>query len=817
MSAIGQGWLGDLRHGVRVLAGAPLFAIAAIATLGLGIGANTALFSVVDAILVRPLPYAHGDRLVVLRQRSPKANIDDLGFSVAEVNDYRERCRSLDALAEHHTMNFILLGRSEPERVRAGVVSSNMFDLLGVKLLMGRGLVASDEAPGAPPVIVLAHHYWQEEHGGDPAVVGKSFRMNDREHVVVGVLPSMPQWPDRNDVYMPTTACPTRSSQRFIDSRTARMMTVVARLAPGVEVSRAEADVSKVARQLETEHPDAYPENAGYAASVLALEEELSRTARPTFVLLLATSAFVLLVACANVANLLLARIVGREREAAIRLALGASRLRLLRQLVTETTLLALCGGVVGVAIAAWSLPALASFAARFTTRAEAIALDSRALAFTLVVALACGLVFGALPALAASSAVADALKKGNLQATPGVSRHRLRKLLVVGQVSLSFTLVIGAMLMARSFVELHRVEAGFDPENVLSVTYSPNWSRVTTAQAYRDLHLAILQDVETQPGVVAAAVAPRAPLTREAREGGPYERVLRIEGRASQEIDFSVRADFRTVTPRYFDVVGVPILSGRGFTDADSESAPKVALVSVSLARRHWPGADPLGARVAFGRQEDWATVVGIVGDVRQYGLGADPVDAVYVPVAQQPGGSTIVVRARRDPLTLAAQVRAAVHRHDPEAAITSVETLEQARSESLAPSRLTAVLLGAFAAIALAITATGIGAVLALWVGQRTRELGVRLAIGAWPGSILWMVVRQGLVLVGIAIPLGIAGALALGRSMRTLLFGVAPTDPVSFALVGLVLLVVASIACLLPAIRATRIQPMDALRCE
>src|SRR5262249_53692590 len=447
----------------------PGFTFVALVTLALGIGANTAIFSVIYGVLMRPLPYQDGKRLVVLHHSLKAAHVDDMSFSVKEINDYREQNHTLEGVAEHHSMSFTLLGRNEPQRVQTAVVSANFFDLLGVKPLLGRTFVSSDDQKGADAVLVLSYKYWREGHTGDPNIVGKVFTMNDKPHTVIGVLPPIPQYPVESDVYMPTVACPSRSSDAALTNRKYRLMDVFGRLKDGVSVEQAQADLAVIATNLRDTYPDAYPENGGYSAGAELLQTELTRQAKPTFLVLLGTAGLVLLIACANVANLMLARLMRRDREIAIRTSLGAGRGRLIRQLLTESTLLAMLGGAVGLLFAAWGLRLLVSFAERFTARASEISIDGFVFLFTLAVSIATGLAVGLMPALCSDKNLTSTLKEGGGRSSAGFAKQRTRSLLIVAQVSLSFVLLISAGLMLRSFIKLQQVNPGFNPESVLT------------------------------------------------------------------------------------------------------------------------------------------------------------------------------------------------------------------------------------------------------------------------------------------------------------------------------------------------------------
>ncbi|MCI0486101.1 MAG: ABC transporter permease [Blastocatellia bacterium] len=807
----------DLCYGFRMLVKRPGFTVVALIVLALGIGANTSIFSVVYGVLLRPLPYSEGDRLIHIRQQQSLADVENMEFSVGEINDYRDRNQTLDALVEYHSMSFTLFGRGEPERVQTGVVSTNFFDVLGASPLLGRGFLLEDNAPGAEAVLVLSYGYWQRSFKGDPGVVGQVFEMNDRPHRVVGVLPAVPQYPDENDVYMPTSACPTRSSERFIASRNSRMMSVFGRLKPGVTVESAEEDIARVAAGFKNEHPECYPGNLGFAATAIPLREELTRRARPTLLILLGTVGLVLLIACANVANLTLARLISREREIAVRISCGAGRGRLIRQLLTESTMLALAGGALGLVVAAWGLDLLVAFAARFTTRAAEIQIDGSVLLFTLAVSIVTGVAFGLVPAFYSEKDLVASLKEGGCHLTGAASRKRMRSLLIVIQVAVSFVLLIGAGLMARSLIKLQQVDPGFNPERVLSMRITPNWSKYRKAQQYKDFFEELLKRVQSHPEVLSAAVASTYPLNRSAIENGPWNCGFQIEGRPSPKGELPPQADYRVVSTDYFRTLRMSMVRGRPFTDKDDANAPGVAIINESMARHHWGDEDPIGKRVFLEEGDGWLTIVGVVGNVKQYGLDSETTDELYRPFAQHTAGRGILVRTVAEPLDLARQMRDTVYDIDPETAVTEIQTLEEARSESLASPRLTTTLLGLFAMLALTITVAGISGVMALSVSQRTHEIGVRMALGASQKEILWMVMRQGMAMVLIGLALGIAGAFALSRFLTGMLFGIEPTDWITYIAVLLILIASAAVACFVPARRVTAIDPMTALRIE
>jgi predicted permease len=808
----------DVKYGIRSLRRNPGFTSVVALTLGLGIGANTAVFSVVRGVLLRPLPYGNGQQLVALHQPAAGAGIQDLGFSVKEVHDYGSLTPSLEDVVEYHSMNFTLLGGPEPQRVRTGVVSAQYFRLLGVEPILGRTFRDGEDALGAEPVLVLSHSYWQQKLGGDPSVVGRTFEMNDRVHTVVGVLPPLPVYPDENDVYMPASACPFRSRPSVLEDRGVRGYQAFARVKTGVPLERAQKDVATITERLKKEYPEAYPNGLDPTSTLVPLHEEMVKDARPTLLVLLGTVGLVLLIACANVANLTLARLSDRGRELGVRAALGAGRGRLLRQLLTESTLVALLGGALGLVVAVLTRDALVQFAARFTPRAEEVQIDAGVLAFTLGATVLTGLLVGSLPGLPAFERLARALA-GDGRTTAGRARQRLRAGLAVSQLALSFMLLIGAALMLRSFAKLQQVDAGFRSENVLTMTIDLNWSKYTTAEHHADRERVLKvfeplwERVRGIPGVVTAGTAWTFPLNSSFTSNGTYM----IEG-VHQEGQALPTAEFRGASPEYFDALGVPVMQGRVFDAHDREDAEPVVVVSRGLAQRRFGTEDPLAKRISVDDGKTWGRVVGVVGDVRQTGLAQDPPDLVYVPFARFPGyTSTLFVRTIGDPRAMGDQVRKEVIALDPQAVVSNVRTLETIRHEALASPRLTAFLLGLFAFVALAISAAGLAGVLAYSVSQRTREIGIRIALGAAPRSVLHMLLGQGMVSVGIGLLVGLVGALGLSRLVSGLLFGVAPTDPMCFVGSAVVLVIVALVASFLPARRATGIDPMLALRTE
>jgi predicted permease len=802
----------DIRFGMRMIRRNPGSAAVAALTLALGIGLNVSIFSAVDAVLLRPLPYQTGDRLIRIRQPAPGLQVEDERLSPPEVRDLAAESRTLDAVLEYHSMSFNLLGHGRPRRVRTGVVSAAFFDSLGVAAQLGRTFRSGEDRTGAPPLLVLSHEFWKHALGGDPNIVGQTFEMNDRIHTVVGVLPALPQFPEDNDVYMPVSSCPFRSSPRWEFNRNARGLIVLGRLRPGATVSQSRRELALLAGRWRREHPEAYPSAARSTLTARPLREELTRNARLTLLLLFATTGLVLLIALANVANLILARISRRRRELAIRAAIGAGRGRILRQLVTESTMIALAGGAAGLLMTAVAQHSLASFVARFSPRAMEMGVDARVAAFTLVVSLVTGLAVGSLPALREfRNLAADIREPAEFQRRR--SRGRAGGLLLGAQVSISIVLLIGAGLLVRSLIALTRVRAGFDPENVLTARISLDWSRYGKPEESERFYETLLERLSASPSVQSAAVGSEFPLSG----GTPWNLDLEIQGREIGSSSVAPQVDLQTASPGYFRTIGVPVLQGRAFSPRDRRDGEPVAIVNRTLARRFWGNAAPVGAHINLGGTPvRWRTVIGVVGDVRQYGLEKPPGNDVYIPLAQAAGTEMrVVVRTVGSPALLEKEIERLVASLDPTAPVTDVHTLKRIRGESLASPRLTAFLLAAFAILALAISAAGIGAITAFSVGQRTREIGIRIALGATRADVLVMVLRESLAPVAAGIAVGLAGAALLTKSIASLLFGVDPMDPLTFALVSVVLSGTATAACLVPGRRAARVDPLVAFR--
>jgi predicted permease len=815
--ARGVSWLeefvADVRYGVRTLLKNPGFALLAILTLGLGIGSNTAIFSVIDGVLLKPLPYENGNRLVLVQHT---ANTPGFGVSIKELYDYRAQLDSFEGLVEFHQMNFDLLRRGEPDRVATGVVSPNFFNVLGIKPLYGRTFVETDDDEGAEAVLVLGHSYWLSKFGGDANIVGQVFEMNNRPHTVVGVLPAVPLYPNEVDVFMPTSACPFRSAaERNIETnrRAFAGLQVFGLLKPGRTRDAATTEIATVATRWTQDFPTIYRPSVGFQAKTANVLEQLTAGARETLLILLGTTGLVLLIACANVANLSLARMLRRDRELAMRTALGAGRWRLVRQLLTESTLLAIAGGAVGLVFAWSTVGMLTTFVGRFTSRTGEIAIDPGVLAFTLGVSIVTGLLFGTLPALASRIDLVSALKSGGKGTSDAGGRRRTQSALIVAQVAVSVVLLISAGLLLLSFYRLQNVDAGYRGDRVMSAEVFGNFTKYPDAQSLRRLYVSLIERLESSPGVISAAVTNGLPLAGTQ----PNQTRFQIQGKTYAVPEDRPSAAIRVASPKYFDTLNIPIKRGRAFTELDHEDAAPVVMINESMIR-HFDGRDPIGMEISIDAGRNWATVVGVVADIKEFGLDRDAVAQVYVPLRQVSGiGGRVLVRMTGDPAAATALIRDAVHGIDPDLPIENVRTLDTIRDTALAAPKLTAMLLAVFAGLALLVTLTGITGVIAQSVSQRTQEFGLRMALGATQQSVLGMVIGQGLTLVGIGLAIGVVSAIGMARVLRSYLYQTTPTDPLTFAVVGIAFIVAGAVACLGPAWRATTVDPMNALRAE
>ena len=803
--------LRDIRFAVRTLSRTPAFTWLSILTMALGIGASTAVFSMVNGTLLQRLPYAADRRLVHLTQ--PGTNAPDAGFSVLEVNDYRTRISSFAAVSEYHSMPFQIYGYGEPQRVQTGVVSDNFFSMLGVKPLLGRLFLPGEEAVGAPNVLVLSHRYWRQQFGGDPRIVGTKFTMNDRIATVIGVLPPLPAYPDDNDIWMPAGACPFRSNPRALANRQARLLTAFAVLAPGKSLTRANSELQPVMWSLHAEYPESYRAAAKLGLETVPLRDELTRSARPLFLTLLASALFVLVIATANFANLTLSRQLRRGHELALRTALGAGRGRLFRQLATESLVITTTGGAIGVGLAYAGLGLLRSFASTVSPRAGEIGINASVLLFALAASTTVGLVAALVPLLKrADRPLVDELRAGATTTTAAHGYGRARSALVALQVAVAFVILTGAGLLVRSLVKLQQADGGYDARNVLTARVDLNWSKYTTPAISLDFGERLMTRLASQPGVASVALSSDFPLNN----GQPSTIPFQIRSHEVTDNSPAPQSDVTVVSPDYFRTIGVPLVRGRAFTMADRDTANRVAVVSRRLAATYWTNRDPVGDQISLNNGGRWFTIVGVVGDVRQNGPANNVTDEIYLPYLTNPSRDLrVLVRSAGAPGALATPLRNAVRELDDKQPVVQVQTLDELRDTRLAEPRVTTALLFAFALVALVITAGGLAGVVGYSVTQRVAEIGIRVALGADAAQVLWLVLRAGILVISVGLAIGGVAALGATRLISGLLFTVTATDPLTYAGVALALLGIGIVACFVPARRAMSIDPVQALR--
>jgi putative ABC transport system permease protein len=801
----------DIKYAFRRLLSQPGSSLIILLTLAFGIGANTSIFSLVNGVVFRDLPFKRGGDIVEVRQQALKVGVENVSASVLEIQDYREQASSLEGLVEYHFMYFFI-GGDAPALVKTGIVSANYFDFLGVVPVLGRGFVASDDKPGAEPVILLSHEVWNSQFGGDEKVIGRIVEMNGKANRIIGVLPKIPHFPEVNDIYMPTSGCPMRADPEFAANRSSRMMSVYGRLKPGVELGQAASEVGLIAQRLQSSHPTIYPENIGFDAKVLSLQDELTKDIRPSLYLLLAASLLLLLITCANVVNLTLAQQSKRQKELAVRAALGADRRDIARKLLIESMVLALTGGLGGLVLAYFSLDLLTSFASTFTSRASEVSIDGTALAFNLIVSILTGVVVGLVPVFGKQDIVTG-LKEGGAHATLSRQRQAVRKILIVAQIAVAFMLVTGAGLMIRSFVTLQAIDPGFKSEGVTAVTVPLNWSKYETPDSGRNFVREMKTELEGSPEVDGVAFTTAYPF------GNGVGTSL---GGASLSFDDrpgdagSTRVNSRAVSGNYFELLGIPLIEGRSISNNDDERAPLVVVINKTMAEKYWPDQSALNKRISPDEGKTWYSVVGVTGDVKGAALDKPVVEEFYVSYAQSPSQSVnVLIKSQADASRISTLVRGAVSRLDPEQPVTKVITLQQALAETMSSPRMLSQVLSLFSFIALAISMAGVSGLLAYTVSQRTKEIGIRMALGAEPGFVRRLVLRQGLMLVFTGLTIGIVASLALGRLMSSLMYGTSSMDPATYLVVSLVVLIASLGACWLPATRASRLDPSGALR--
>ena len=802
-----------IRQTIRSLLKSPGFASASIVALALGIGANTAIFSLVNTVLLRPLPYKDPSRLVMLWQRSPAGGGNDI--SAADFQDWRDRSRSFEQISAVLGSSFNLTEGDQPERISGLRVTASFFTTLGVMPALGGVFGSEEEQPGAARSVLLSDTLWRRRFGGNRKLIGQTIHLDRQAYTVVGVMPPGFEFFGRdNELWAPLPLEPNRTLRNYYN------LQALARLKPGVTIRQARAEMDTIARQLALEYPKT---NQGWGAAVAPLQDEITASVQLPLLVLLGAVAFVLLIACANVANLLLARAAGRQKEFAIRAALGAGRLDIVRRLLVESMSLALAGGALGVALARWSISALVTLHPQDIPRLQEVGIDWRVLAFTVAVSLLTGILFGIAPAVQVSKLdLNEALKEGGHGASEGRRGSRTRSLLVVAEVALALVLLIGATLMIRTFVALEQASTGFPTENLLTMNVMPPEQQYLNEQQVAAGFQRVLERIQSIPGVLSAASATNLPVG-----GWNQGRAFTIEGRAPKSPGEIQGAGYLSVSPGYFRTIGLTLRRGREFTSQDRHGAPDVMIISESMARRFWPGENPLGKRiicasVQFSKRGLGPPVpreiVGVVGDVQHVGRDAERSVEMYVPQLQNTIPFTyFVVRTSSDAARFASAVTHGVNEVLKDLPVSGVKTIEDRLAESFSRPRFQMLLLGVFAGLALSLASIGIYGVMAYAVTQRTHEIGIRMALGADARQVLGLVLGHALRLALIGVVLGLAGAFASTRLMATLLYGVTPTDAATFAGVSALLVAVAALASFVPAWRAAQTDPATTLRSQ
>jgi predicted permease len=810
----------DIKYGSRMLLKSPGFTLVAVLTLALGIGANTAIFSVVNFMLVRPLAYSNPDQLVMIWERNLKKGWNESPTSFGNFVDFRDSARSLDVAAFTDT-NFNLTGGETPERVPGLRVSARLFSILGVNAMRGRIFLPNEDQPGSGRVLILSYELWQRSFGGNPNLVNQPVQLNGQNYTVVGVMPPDFKFP-------PSFSTTVGSSEETVNNadlwvplttddvplvRDIRNLKMIARLRPGVTAPQAQAEINAIAHRLDKEYPDI---NADLESHVISLYEQVTGDIRVPLVILLSAVGLVLLIACANVANLLLAKATSRQKEVAIRTALGATRLRILRQLLTESALLGGLAGLLGFLLAIVGAKTLVAFVSTNLPRLKDFGFDRKVLVFTLVISLLTSLVFGLAPALDALKVnLNEALKEGG-RSSGSSSRNLLRNLLVIAEVALAVVLVVASGLMFRSFIHLQSVSPGFDPQNLLTLEIELPEAKYQADQQQRAFRQQLLQRIEAIPGVQYAGTVDNLPFS-----GNSFNSSFMIEGQQIPVATQRPRAFYRVITPKYFLAMGIPFRRGRPFTDRDIDTTPGAAIINDACARKYWPGDDPIGKRIKRGRPESknpWLTIVGVTGSANQLSLREDMQPEIYVPALQNSNRTfALVVRTASDPRTLAGNVRQEVWATDKDIPVSNMKLMNELISNSVAQPRFYVMLLSLFAALALILAAFGVYGVMAYSVALRTRDIGIRMALGATPRDIFKHVLGQALLLALIGLAIGVVLTIVSTRVMSSLLYEVSPLDPLTIGATSLLLLAVALLASYLPARRATKVDPIVALRYE
>jgi putative ABC transport system permease protein len=797
----------DIRFGLRTLLRHPATSGVALLALALGIGANTAIFSVINGLLLDPLPYPEPDGIVMVWESNPSAGFPRFSVAPPNLGDWRKQNQVFSGLSALSEQQMNMTGGDEPEVVRAEQVSPEFFSILKVKPALGRDFLPEEASPGRGQVAILSHGFWQRRFGSDPNIVNRTLTLDGQAYTVIGVAPEELTFPPERDLYVPLTM------NLYEPPRGAHFLAVMGRLKDGVSLDKAQTEMKTIASRLESQYPDT---NTGWTTDVVRLRDLLVENTRPRLLLLMAAVAVVLLIACANVANLLLARIAAREREIAVRAAVGADRGRLVGQMITETVILFVSGGLLGLLLAFWAIPALLRLNPDALPKGVDIGIDGVVLAFTFGIAVLTGLVCGLVPAFSAvGGRLYEALKEGGRGNAAGRQGKALRYSLVLVEVALALILLVCAGLLIRSLNRLEKVDLGLQPQGILTMNLALPQNKYPDPPRQGIFVWNLMGKLEEVPGIDKAATIYPLPLG-----GDGFVLALRVQGRPAPPPNQEPTANIRVVSPNYFETVGIKLLQGRFFTKQDDYRSMPAVIVNQTMADKIWPGESALGKQITFdeGPEAQWLNVIGVVGDVRHANLGQEPGNEAYRPHYQMPMPQmTLVVKAKGDPQALTGPVREAIRSLDADQPVNQVRTFEEVVSTATAQSRFSAVLWSIFAGVALILASVGVYGVISYSVAQRSHEIGVRMALGARRGQVLGMVVKQGMTLVGAGVVIGLLGAWFAAKLLESQVYGVSTSDPLTYAVVPLVLLLVALIANLLPARRATRVDPLESMRYE
>jgi putative ABC transport system permease protein len=814
--------LKDIRYGVRGLLKRPGFTVVAIITLALGIGANTAIFSVVNAVVLRPLPYAEPSRLMMLWETMPGS--DQRSVAPGNFVDWHGRNRTFEDMAAMFFGNFNLTSDGEPDRIDGTTITSNLMSVLGVSAQLGRTFQAEDDEHQDRNVVLLSDGLWKRRFGGDPNVIGRAITIDETPHIIVGVMRRGFQFPAHSDLWVlgrnrsavPMSLISQLPSNDWANERDGHFIRVIGRLKPGVTISQAQSDIAAITRRLEQDYPKT---NAGLGSNVVPLHTQIVGDVGSMLFILLGAVGFVLLIACTNVANLMLARAGQRDREIAIRAAVGASRLRLIRQLLTESVLLSVIGGLAGLLVSLWAVAVFIKLSPGDIPRINEASVDLRLLGFTLLVSLVTGLAFGLLPAFHATRTnLNTSLKEGSTKATEGRQRRGARNILVVSEIALAQVLLLGAALLAISYLRVTEINPGFNPDRVLTAKIAPSNKKYPDAKSRSTFYSTVLERLQSLPGVESAGMVMNLPLT-----GSSMNRGFRAEGRPEPKADENVAMDFQIVSPNYFSTLEIPIKRGRALAETDTETSEPVIVINETMARQYWPNEDPVGKRLAIGESSQdrgWRTIVGVVSDNRHASLSEPAVPTSFIPYRQDLESwprMGFVIKGRTDAASLTSAVRRELADIDRAQPVYAIEPMENLLHTSVAQRRFVMLLLGSLSVIALTLAMVGIYGVISFSVSERTQEIGIRMALGARAGDVLRMVLSQGMRVAVVGIFIGVGAAFALTRLLASMLFQVSATDARTFSIVAALLGVVAFLACYIPARRATKVDPLVALRYE